>query len=70
MERRKLSSGHLKSAGYDEKNRLLEIEFANGTIIQYSGVSPEVYRRLVNSPSPTSYFRDHIEEEYTGRQIK
>lgn len=70
MERRKLSSGHLKSAGYDEKNRLLEIEFANGTIIQYPGVSPEVYRRLVNSPSPTSYFRDHIEEEYTGRRIK
>ena len=70
MERRKLSSGSLKAAGYDEKRRLLEIEFTNGSIVQYAGISPEIYRRLMSSPSPASYFRDNIEEEYPGRRVK
>ena len=65
MERRKLGSGHLKSAGYDERNRLLEIEFANGTIVQYSGDTPEyctivplansISRRRFLSPSPAHF---------------
>lgn len=55
-------------SAYDARNRNLEIEFSNGGITQYSGVSEEIHRRLMNSPSPGSYFHDQIEESFTARR--
>ncbi len=69
MEMKRLNGPGLKSAGYDEKNRRLVVETATGTF-EYANVSPEIYRRLINSPTPGSYYRDAIEEEFTPRRIK
>ncbi len=66
---KRLNASGLKAAGYDEGNRKLVIEMATGTF-EYSNVSPEIYRRLMNSPSPASYFKDAIEEEFTPRRLK
>lgn len=57
-------------AGYDARNRTLEVEFANGGIYQYSGVAEEVRRRLMNAPSPGSYFHDNIEENFSAKRIR
>jgi hypothetical protein len=70
MERKRLNASNIRSAGYDSRSRVLEIEFSNGGIFQYSGVSDEVYRRLMNAPSPGSFFRDEIEESFTGKRIR
>ena len=70
MERKRLGASNIRSAGYDARNRLLEIEFSSGSIIQYSGVSEEVYRRLMHSPSAGSYFKDEIEENFTAKRIR
>jgi hypothetical protein len=70
MERKRLGASTIRSAGYDARNRLLEIEFANGSIIQYSGVGEEVYRRLMNSPSAGSYFKDEIEESFPAKRVR
>jgi hypothetical protein len=70
MERKKLNSSNIRSAGYDARNRVLEIEFSNGGIYQYTGVSDEVHRRLMNAPSPGSYFKDHIEENFSAKRIR
>ena len=70
MDRKKINSSNIRSAGYDPRNRVLEIEFSNGGITQYSGVSDEVHRRLMNSPSPGSYFHDNIEESFTAKRIR
>lgn len=70
MERKRLNSGMLRSAGYDGRNHVLEIELTGGSIFQYNGVSEEIYRRLMNSPSPTSYYRDNIEEDYSARRVR
>lgn len=70
MDRKKVSSGSIRSIGYDERNRLLEIEFSDGKIVQYTGVSAEIHRRLVNAPSIVSYFRDNVEESFTAKRIK
>jgi len=69
MERRRVNSSRLRSVGYDEKNQLLEVELSNGQVWQYSKVSPEVYRRFMAAPNPTSYFDDKIAEEYTSRRV-
>lgn len=70
MERKRVNASNIRSAGYDSRNRLLEIEFSNGSIIQYSGVSEEVYRRLMSDPSPGSYFRDNIEESFSSKRVR
>ncbi len=70
MERKRLNASNLRSAGYDARSRVLEIEFSNGGVNQYSGVSEEIYRRLMNAPSPSSYFQDQIEEGFTAKRVR
>jgi len=69
MEMKKLAGGSLRAAGYDKKSRKLVVELAAGTF-EYTGVSPEMWRRLASSSSPWSYFRDNIEEEFNPRRIR
>jgi KTSC domain len=69
MKRTPLRAGKLKSAGFDDATRVMHIEFANGDVYEYKGVSPEVFRQLINTPSPASYFEDKIDEAYTGKRI-
>jgi hypothetical protein len=68
MEMKRLNATGLRAAGYDEKNRKLVVETTAGTY-EYANVSPEIYRRLMTSPSPASYYRESIEEEFTGRRL-
>lgn len=70
MERKRINATNIRSVGYDSRNRLLEVEFSSGSVVQYSGVSEEVYRGLMNAPSPGSYFRDRIEEDYPAKRLR
>ena len=70
MERKRVNSSKLRSVGYDEKTQTLEIEFTNGQVYQYPKVYPEVYRRFMAAPNPTSFFDDKIAEEYTPKPVK
>ena len=70
MERKRVSSGTLRSVGYDERSQTLEIEFSSGSVVQYARVSPEVHRRLMAAPAMASFFRDCIEEAFTPRRLR
>ena len=70
MDRKKVNSSSIRAVGYDERDRMLEVEFNDGRIMQYSGVSAELHRRLMSAPSMVSYFRDNIEESFTGKRVK
>jgi hypothetical protein len=69
MERKRINSSKIRAVGYDEKSQVLEIEFSDGKVMAYSGVSPEVHRRFMNAPSPVSFYEDRIAEEYTGKRV-
>jgi YD repeat-containing protein len=69
MERKRVNSSKLRSVGYDEQSRTLEVEMSNGQVFQYVGVFPEVYRRFMAAPNPTSFFDDKIAEEYTPKRV-
>ena len=69
MQRKRVNSSRLRSVGYDEASQVLEVEMSNGQVYQYSKVSPEVYRRFMAAPNPTSFFDDRIAEEYTARRV-
>lgn len=68
MDMKKINAGKLRAIGYDARERLLRVEFDDGTAIDYSGVGAEVWRKLSTSGSPWSYYRDNIEEEFSGRR--
>ena len=69
MEMKKINSGKLRAIGYDARSRLLQVQLDDGTMLQYSGVGEEVWRRLSSSDSAWSYYRDNIEEEFTARRV-
>jgi len=70
MERKRINASNIRSVGYDPRGRVLEIEFSSGSIVQYSGVSEEVYRRLMNAPSPGSFFHDNVEEDFPAKRLR
>ena len=70
MDRKNVGSSSIRSVGFDERNRVLEVEFNDGRVNQYSGVSAEIHRRLMSAPSIVSYFRDNVEESFNAKRVK
>ena len=70
MERKRINASTIRSVGYDAGRQILEIEFTSGSIVQYTGVSPEVHRRFMSSPSPGSFFQDQIDENFPSRKVR
>ena len=66
---KRLNGQGLKAAGYDDRSRKLVVETTSGTF-EYANVSPEIDRRLMSSPTPASYYREQIEDEFTGRRVR
>ena len=69
MERKRISSSKIRAIGYDPKSQVLEVEFNDGKLLAYSGVSPEVHQRFVAAPSSVSFFEDKIDENYPSRRV-
>lgn len=67
MDMKRINSGKLRAIGYDSRNRILRVEFDNGSALEHSGVGDEVWRRLSSSGSAWSYYRDNIEEEFAAK---
>ncbi len=60
IQRIGVSSSALRSVGYDQEQRVLEIEFTSGEVYQYFDVPPEVYRGLMAAESHGRYFHQHM----------
>jgi hypothetical protein len=70
MERKRVNSSKIRAVGYDAKSQALEVEFSDGRLVLYSGVSQEVHRQFMAAPSATSFFEDKIDENYSSRRLK
>jgi hypothetical protein len=66
MEMKQIHAGKLRAIGYDARERILRVEFDDGSAIDYSNVGAEVWRRLSTSGAAWSFYRDNIEEEFAG----
>ena len=67
MEMKRINSGKLRAVGYDARERILRVEFDDGRAIDHAGVGDEIWSRLSTSGSAWSYYRDNVEEEFSGR---
>lgn len=60
IERTPVRSSALRSVGYDQGQRVLEIEFTNGAVYQYFDVPAEVYGGLMAAESHGRYFNQAV----------
>lgn len=70
MERKKVSSSKIRAIGYDQSAQILEVEFNDGSVMQYSRVSSELHRRMMNAGSVASFFEDHIPDTFSEKRIR
>jgi hypothetical protein len=68
MEMQKINAGKLRAIGYDPRERVLRVEFDDGSAIDYAGVGSETWRRFSTSGAAWSFYRDNIEEEFAGKR--
>jgi hypothetical protein len=69
MDRRRIASSMINSWGYDPATELLEIEFQNGKIYQYSGVPEFIARGFELAASKGHYFQSKIDGRYSTSEL-
>lgn len=69
MDRIPVDSRALVSVGYDPKTQVLEGEFPNGDVYEYSGVPQDVWTKMLAAPSTGSYFFRSIRSVYRGQKV-
>ncbi len=69
MERQPVQSCNLRSVGYDNKLKNLEIEFHSGLIYQYQNVPSQIYANLLSAQSTGTFFTDKIKNRYRSKRL-
>ena len=70
MIRQPVSSSNIKSVGYDPDSTLLEIEFHDGSIYQYSKVPQSVHTALMTAASLGSFLHKNIRGKYPYQKVR
>jgi hypothetical protein len=69
MLRNVVQSSNLKSIGYDEQQKFLEIEFHSGGIYQYSNIPREIYSNLSNAAFKGEFFAYSIKDNFSTKRV-
>jgi len=69
MERLPVKSRILRSVGYDDSTKILEIEFSSGFVYQYSGVPKNVYADLMHSEEMGKFFSEKVRPKFQTKQV-
>lgn len=60
MQRHDVKSSNVKAIGFDASTKTLEIEFHNGRVQHYFGISEELYGKLMTADSVGSFLHAKI----------
>lgn len=69
MERIPVTSALIASVGYDDSAQILELEFVDGSVYQYSNVSNEIMHALMSASSKGVFFNKNIVGVYSYRRL-
>lgn len=64
MDRYSVASSNIASIGYDAPSQTLEVEFLNGTIYQYYGVTENMYDELMKTGSKGRFLNAYIKNAH------
>ncbi|MGV2872649.1 KTSC domain-containing protein [Colwellia sp. E150_009] len=70
IEQWSANSSALSAFGYSSISSLLDIEFHDGSIYRYSGVTPNIFTGFINASSQGGYFNSNIRNNYATSQIE
>lgn len=68
--RKPVESEGITSIGYSRVAKILEIEFRNGRIYQYAGVSEWTRRKFMSAESKGMFFQAEIRGHYAYRRMR
>jgi hypothetical protein len=69
VERQPVKSRILRSVGYDESIKILEIAFQNGLVYQFTGVPPKIFADLMHSDEIGKYFSEKIRPKFQSKPV-
>ena len=69
MDHQSVSSSNLSSVGYDDRTETLEVQFQNGSIFQYHGVSAETHKQLMQAGSVGGFFSSNIKNTFEHSKL-
>lgn len=69
MKHLAIESTSIRSVGYDEATKTLEVTFRSGLTYQYKGVPEATFRSLVTAESAGKYFAQNIKDEYAVKKV-
>lgn len=69
MERTPVSSSNISAIGYDVDSQMLEVEFNNGSVYQYTGVPESEYEGLMGADSKGKYLHANIKSRYSHMKL-
>jgi hypothetical protein len=69
LERHAVKSVILRSVGYNDSTKILEIEFHSGLVYQYLGVPLKVYTDLMRSGEVGKFFSEKVRTQFRTKQV-
>jgi len=69
MNIKPVESATLTAIGYDDSQKLLQLEFRSQAVYRYAGVPGCVYEELMAAPSKGRYFNEAIRGHYAHSRI-
>ena len=64
MKWQPVESSNIKHIGYDPETQTLGVEFGNGKVFHYEGVSAAKHQDLMAAPSKGIHFNKHIKNAH------
>ncbi|MGD1913603.1 MAG: KTSC domain-containing protein [Rivularia sp. (in: cyanobacteria)] len=64
-----VASNMANAIGYDSENEVLQIEFNNGAVYQYSDIDEDTWEDLYTSEAVGRYFNQKIKGKYLSQRI-
>jgi hypothetical protein len=70
MQRTPVESSHLTAIGYDAAGKIMEVEFRNGAVHKYHGISQTTYDNLMTADSVGSHFAKYIKDAHHNTKVR
>jgi hypothetical protein len=64
-----IESSSLAKLAYDSERTILQVEFRDRTVHQYTGVPGTIYQSLCRADSKGAYFNRHIRDRFTHTRV-
>lgn len=64
-----VKSSSIEAIGHDPVNKSLIVQFKNGGMYRYDGVSVDHHAKLMDSDSVGTHFQKHIRAKFNGVKV-